>query len=286
MSRRPEALRVQFDEIGQQKQADVLGMWIFLVTEVLFFGGLFLVYAVSRWSHPQAFLDGSDLLNQTLGTLNTAILLTSSLTMALADHGAKRRNRKLVRWMLSATLVLGLAFLVIKGFEYHLEFRHDRIPFIGDSFRWPGDDAAQGRLFFNVYFAMTGLHALHLFIGLGVLGAMLWLAGRARHPDRLVGTAVVVERVAVRINAIRGCKWSSGGTNSLWPTWYSVYTSYNSFDASSPVWSVGNSSRAFYCLGCASFQRTEVRLLLICKTRYRWMASPYRTKTSQRPFGH
>ncbi len=90
-----------------------------------------------------------------------------------------------------------------------------------------------------------------------------------------------VERVAVRFKAIRGRKWSSGGTNSLWPTWYSVYTSYNSFDACPNAWSVGSCFRACYCFGCACFGRTSVHLLLIRKTRYRWMASPYRIWTSR-----
>ncbi|MDX1625261.1 MAG: cytochrome c oxidase subunit 3 [Wenzhouxiangellaceae bacterium] len=185
MSERPEALRFQFEDLDQQRAADEFGMWVFLLTEVLFFGALFLVYAVARWNHPEAFIDGSHLLNATLGTVNTAILLTSSLAIAVADLAVREDARRLARWMLSATLLLGLAFLAVKGYEYLLEYRHHRVPFLDRPFEWPGPDAREGRLFFNLYFAMTGLHALHLVVGCGLVCAMLWLNERSRLPARL-----------------------------------------------------------------------------------------------------
>jgi cytochrome c oxidase subunit 3 len=169
------ALAHQFDDLAQQKEASTLGMWVFLVTEVLFFGGLFAAYSVYRSWHPGAFAAGSHTLDIVLGTINTVALITSSLTMALAVHAAQTGSRRALMAFLVATMILGAAFLGIKGFEYAHKFAEQHVP--GASFHFePPTYAAQAQIFFSLYFVMTGLHALHMVIGLGVLAWMLWWA--------------------------------------------------------------------------------------------------------------
>ena len=148
------------------RDASQLGMWIFLATEVLFFGSLFAVFAVYRWEHAAAFAAAAAKMEQGLGALNTAVLLTSSLTMAAAAHrSGEERHRDAARWLL-ATIVLGAAFLGIKGLEYAHHLRDGLWP--GPGFRWDGDAAQAGpaRLYFALYFCLTGLHALHMLAGL------------------------------------------------------------------------------------------------------------------------
>ncbi len=170
------AVQEQFDDLDQQHQADLLGMWIFLATEILFFGGLFAAYIVYRWRFPIGFDEASNHLNVKLGTLNTLILLGSSFTMATAVRSAQLdRRRKLAVWLL-LTAILGAAFLGIKLFEWHLEAGEHLVP--GREFLFPGPRAEQAELFFWLYFAMTGLHALHLTIGIGLVLVLLVLAIR------------------------------------------------------------------------------------------------------------
>ena len=171
------ALAHHFDNLAQQGEASTLGMWVFLVTEVLFFGGLFLVYLVYRSIYPEAFIAGSHELDVMLGTINTAVLITSSLTMALAVHGAQTNNRRLVLILLVATMVLGAVFLGIKSVEYYHKFEEHHIPGPGFQFE---DKALVNhvQLFFSLYFVMTGLHALHMIIGLGIMTWMLWWTWR------------------------------------------------------------------------------------------------------------
>jgi cytochrome c oxidase subunit 3 len=162
----------QFENLEQQREATTLGMWVFLVTEVLFFGGLFLVYTVYRSWYPEAFAAASHELDVTLGTINTAVLITSSLTMALAVHSAQTGRRTLVMLFLIATMALGGVFLGIKSVEYYHKFVEHHIP--GPQFQFAEKQFQQNaQLFFSLYFVMTGLHALHMLIGFGIMTWML-----------------------------------------------------------------------------------------------------------------
>ena len=163
-----------FDSYEQQKDSATLGMWTFLVTEILFFGGLFAAYALYRISFPLAFRAGSHELDITLGCFNTVVLIASSLTMALAVRGGQMGKGKFAAAMLVLTLILGSVFLVVKAFEYHDKFVHHHIP--GPTFHFEGAEANHVQMFFSLYFAMTGLHALHMIIGVPIL---LWIARAA-----------------------------------------------------------------------------------------------------------
>ena len=165
------ALAHHFDNLAQQGEASTLGMWVFLVTEVLFFGGLFLVYLVYRSTYPEAFIAGSHELDVLLGGINTAVLITSSLTMALAVHAAQTGHRRTLMIFLVVTMVLGAAFLGIKSVEYYHKFEEHHIP--GPGFVFEKEHFANVQLFFSLYFLMTGLHALHMIIGLGIMTWML-----------------------------------------------------------------------------------------------------------------
>ncbi|MEZ4869157.1 MAG: cytochrome c oxidase subunit 3 family protein [Caldilineaceae bacterium] len=170
------ALGHHFEDLAQQREANTLGMWAFLATEVLFFGGLFAAYLVYRSAYPTAFAQGSEHLNMALGAINTGVLLTSSLTVALSVHAAELRARYRLLLFMLLTFVLGVIFLSIKGFEYYQEYTENLIPTI--NFAWEGENAAQAMLFFVLYFFMTGLHALHMIIGLSVLLIMMVCAWR------------------------------------------------------------------------------------------------------------
>lgn len=172
------ALAHQFDDLEQQSEAATLGMWAFLVTEVLFFGGLFLGYVVYRSSYPEAFASGSHHLDVALGAVNTAVLIGSSLTMALAVHAAQVGRRKELVLFLLGTILLGAVFLGIKGVEYAHKFAEHLVP--GPSFVFTGPHAHQAQLFFSFYFAMTGLHAAHMVIGIGVLAVLTVMAWGGR----------------------------------------------------------------------------------------------------------
>jgi cytochrome c oxidase subunit 3 len=176
----PSALAHHFENLPQQREAAELGMWVFLVTEVMFFGGLFLAYLVYRWTYPAEFAAGSLTMDVALGTINTGLLLTSSLTMALAVHAAETMQRRTLLIMLAATIVLGSGFLGIKVVEYYHKYEHGLIPFARLEFEYHGPEARGMATFFNLYFLMTGLHALHMVIGIGVLvtlGVLAWRGG-------------------------------------------------------------------------------------------------------------
>jgi len=166
------ALAHHFDSLGQQKEAATLGMWVFLLTEVLFFGGLFAGYAIYRTWYPDAFAAASRELDIVLGSINTVVLITSSLTMALAVHAAQTGERRLVLWLLLATMALGATFLGIKGVEYYHKFAEHHVP--GPAFSFEPEHFSQAQIFFSFYFMMTGLHALHMVISLGIMVVMLW----------------------------------------------------------------------------------------------------------------
>jgi cytochrome c oxidase subunit 3 len=173
----------QFEDLSQQHDADTFGIWLFLVTEIMFFGGLFLGYALLRWLYFAAFEGGSHLLDIRLGATNTVVLLGSSLTMALSVRSAQTGNRRALVLFLTLTMILGGAFLGIKAYEYHQKFTEHIVPTLD----WAPEGEVLARLapgglnhaelYFFLYFAMTGLHALHMIIGMGLL---FWLIRRAR----------------------------------------------------------------------------------------------------------
>ncbi len=169
----------QFETMEQQAGASQLGIWVFLATEVLFFGGLFLLYTVYRMQYPAAFEECSKLMDLRLGAINTAILLTSSLTMALAVHSAEEGEKKgtTIRWLL-LTMLLGIVFLGIKGTEYHMKFVEHLVP--GPNFALDSIHHREAQIFFSLYFAMTGLHAIHMIIGLGVMSVMVLMTWRGK----------------------------------------------------------------------------------------------------------
>jgi cytochrome c oxidase subunit 3 len=160
--------------MGQQRESASLGMWVFLVTEVLFFGGMFMTYTLNRSTYPEVFAEASRSITLWLGGVNTVVLIGSSLTMAMAVWASQAGKKKLIPIFIVATLLLGTVFLGIKGIEYHDKYVEHHIPGLNFNFE-PGADVAtnaHAQLFFSLYFAMTGLHALHMIIGAGLL---LWL---------------------------------------------------------------------------------------------------------------
>jgi cytochrome c oxidase subunit 3 len=166
----------QFDDMPQQQDASTLGMWTFLATEILFFGGMFLSYIVYRYAYPFAFAEASKHTIVLYGTVNTAILLTSSLTMALAVHAAQEGRNKALLSFLLLTIFLACSFLGVKGLEYHQDLNEQL---------WPGRHfkaglPPQAQIFWFLYWAMTGLHALHVTVGVGVLSVIAWMAWRKK----------------------------------------------------------------------------------------------------------
>jgi cytochrome c oxidase subunit 3 len=173
-----------FESLEQQHQSASFGMLVFLATEILFFGGLFLAYAVYRSTYPLAFREASQHLRMELGAINTAILLCSSFTMARAVNNAQAGRQAAVRWFLPITLVLGAAFLAIKGFEWALEYREGLVPGINFAYSNPppGVGIEHVGLFFVLYFIMTGLHGLHMIIGITFLCVLVIATRRALTP--------------------------------------------------------------------------------------------------------
>lgn len=157
--------------MAQQSEATTLGMWMFLVTEILFFGGLFMAYVLYRSMYPGAFAAGSHHLDIGLGLFNTIVLIVSSLTMALAVRSSVLHDRsKAILWLV-LTMILGATFLGVKAIEYTEKFTHHLVP--GPSFHWDGPLAAQVQMYFTIYFTMTGLHATHMVVGIGLLVVLL-----------------------------------------------------------------------------------------------------------------
>ena len=180
MSEHSSALAHQFDDLEQQFEASTLGMWAFLITEIMFFGGLFLGYAIYRSLYPEAFAEASRLLDYRLGAINTAVLICSSLTMVLAVRAAQLGQRKALIVFLLLTIFLGSAFLGNKVVEYAHKFEHHLVPGASFSPEPPLAHPQQAQLFFGFYFAMTGLHALHMIIGIGILTMLVVQSKRGR----------------------------------------------------------------------------------------------------------
>jgi cytochrome c oxidase subunit 3 len=170
-----------FETMEQQAEASTLGMWLFLVTEVMFFGGLLMAYLLYRVWYPVAWSEGSLELDIVLGGVNTVVLILSSLTMALAVRAAQTDQQRSTVVFLILTMALGLTFLVIKFFEYKHKFDTGHVP--GPNFHFEGPLAPQVEIFLSLYFALTGLHAIHMVIGFGIMSVILWmtLKGRFSH---------------------------------------------------------------------------------------------------------
>jgi cytochrome c oxidase subunit 3 len=203
-------LQHHFDTMAQQKEASTLGMWVFLLTEVLFFGGLFFAYMLYRIWYFDAFAEASRTLDIFWGALNTAVLIGSSLTMALAVRAAQTGERAgTVRWLV-LTMILGAVFLGVKVIEYADKFEHHHVP--GPHFVWDSEHPAPGgvaagehgaeapgvtaaatehrpaasgtdlqrltQIYFSLYFTMTGLHALHMIVGIGIMLVITRMAAK------------------------------------------------------------------------------------------------------------
>ncbi len=175
----PAHLQHHFVSSEQQFDAAKMGMWLFLITEILLFSGMFVAYTVYRTWHPEVFAHSAELLDWRLGGLNTLVLLASSLTVALSIHSIQKGNQKGLFWNLIITLVCAGIFMVVKYFEYTAKFEHGIFP--GASFHPHGDyaiyDIPYAPQFFSIYFIMTGIHGFHVLVGMGL---MTWLVIRAK----------------------------------------------------------------------------------------------------------
>jgi cytochrome c oxidase subunit III len=191
-----------FNTMEQQQGAARLGMWMFLVTEVLFFGGIFVAYTAYRLWYPEAFLAGSSKLNLLVAAINSLLLVTSSLTMTFAIHAAHKADRAGLKRYLLITVGLAAVFLALKGREYYIDYEEHLIP--GTLFNSPAEgeqhspadifekedkvNAGHVQLFFMFYYCMTGIHVLHMIVGVGIMLWLFFLTERDyfRHPERYV----------------------------------------------------------------------------------------------------
>nr|HEV7952906.1 cytochrome c oxidase subunit 3 family protein [Candidatus Acidoferrales bacterium] len=182
-SRHPSNLQHHFADMEQQNDSGIFGMWVFLITEIMFFGAIFAAYAIYRSMYLPAFEFGSRLLDVKLGTVNTAVLIGSSLTMVLAVHAAQTGKRKALVFFLLLTMALGAVFLGIKSYEYYTKWEHFLVPGLRFS---PTEALPSGvtvpnlEMFFCFYFFMTALHALHMIIGFGIMTVLVIMSWRGR----------------------------------------------------------------------------------------------------------
>jgi cytochrome c oxidase subunit III len=190
----PPYLRHHFETVAQQRESATFGMWLFLLTEIMFFGGLFCAYLIYRnWYYP-AFVAGSHSLHIWAGSLNTTLLIVSSFTMAMGVHAAETKMRKaLVAWCI-ATIILGCGFLCVKAYEWHDEWVEHHVPglnfspgtFMHGTKDYPDDKlsldmAEKAQVYFSLYFAMTGMHALHMIIGVSLLTILVIRANKGAY---------------------------------------------------------------------------------------------------------
>jgi cytochrome c oxidase subunit 3 len=173
---RPSYLAHHFSDAAQQNESAKLGMWVFLLTEILLFGGLFVAYAVFRSWNPEMFYNAHKYLNISLGAINTIVLISSSVTMALAVRSMQLNRKKQAAVLLWSTLLLAAVFLVIKYFEYSHKIHLGQLP--GKFYTFTGIEGTNPHVFFSVYFAMTGLHGIHVLAGMVVIGWMIFRTGR------------------------------------------------------------------------------------------------------------
>jgi cytochrome c oxidase subunit 3 len=183
---KPLPLAHHFANLEQQHEIATLGMWAFLATEVLFFGGVLTGYAVYRSQFPEEFQEASKQLSIPLAATNTAVLICSSLTVVLALHSVRQGHIRALQLCLAATLVLGATFLGIKFYEYSLDYHEHLIPgYDYNPESWPtGLNMPHGELFMTFYFILTGLHAVHMLVGMGVLSFLLFQAYRGRYWEK------------------------------------------------------------------------------------------------------
>jgi len=171
-------LQHHFDTMQQQKEASTLGMWLFLLTEVLFFGGIFFAYMLYRMWYFDAFAEASRDLDLMLGGFNTVVLIGSSLTMAFAVRSAQTGSSSgTVRWLI-LTMILGAVFLGVKVVEYSHKFEVGHVP--GPNFHSTSQWAAQEQIFYSLYFTMTGLHAVHMIVGIVILAVITRMAAQGK----------------------------------------------------------------------------------------------------------
>ncbi len=177
-STRSTYLAEHFTDAAQQQDSAKLGMWIFLLTEVLLFGGLFCAYAIYRAWYPDMFYNAHKHLDVTLGTVNTVVLILSSVTVALAVRSIQLNMKKQTVFLLLATLLFAATFMVIKYFEYSHKFHLGQLP--GKFYTYTGIEGTNPHIFFTVYFTMTGLHGLHVLAGMIVI---TWVMFRTMRGD-------------------------------------------------------------------------------------------------------
>jgi cytochrome c oxidase subunit 3 len=173
---RPHYLHHHFDNLEQQFDTSKLGMWVFLLTEIMFFGGLFLAYTVYRYLYPDAFASTSKYMEPVYGLINTAVLIASSLTMALAVRAAHFGQRRALMLLLLATIFFGLCFLGVKAIEYTHHYYDHKVPGMGFEYSEEPQYYRQAQLLFCLYFIMTGFHALHMVVGVSLLTVILFMA--------------------------------------------------------------------------------------------------------------
>ncbi|HZS44449.1 MAG TPA: cytochrome c oxidase subunit 3 family protein [Blastocatellia bacterium] len=179
MAESETVLEHHFRDLQQQREVSELGMWIFLMTEVLLFGVLFTSYTVFRHSYPAGFAAGSRDMETTIGAVNTAVLLISSFFIALSVYGAQTGGRKKLLWGLAIGALLGVVFMILKGVEYYDHYQHREVP--GILFDYAKPNAHGVEIFFYLYFVMTGIHAIHLTIGICIVVVILVAAYRGRY---------------------------------------------------------------------------------------------------------
>lgn len=172
-------LQEHFATMEQQRDASTMGMWVFLITEIMFFGGMFTAYMVYRHAYPAAWAAGSEHMDFWWGTINTVVLICSSLSMAMAVRAAQTGARKALVPLLILTMALGCAFLGIKAVEYHGHWIEHQFP--GPDFRFAGPDPRHVQIFFSLYWAMTGFHALHMVIGVGLVAFIAFWGWKGRY---------------------------------------------------------------------------------------------------------
>jgi len=182
-------LQHHFYNMEQQLEASILGMWVFLVTEVMFFGGLFMAYLVYRTAYPTAWAKSSEELNVIMGGANTAVLICSSLTMALAVRAAQVGSRRGQIVNLILTILFGATFLVVKYFEYKAKFVHHLVP--GPHFAPEPALPFGSQIYFSLYFIMTGIHAAHMVVGIGLMTVILVMAWKGRFSPEYYGPVEV-----------------------------------------------------------------------------------------------
>lgn len=174
----PPHLYHHFVSSEQQFDASKMGMWMFLVTEILLFGGMFVAYIVYRSWNPEVFVEASNYLDTALGALNTVVLLTSSLTVALSIHYIQHDNRKAAAFNLFLTILCACIFMVVKYFEYTHKFHEGIFP--GEAYAFGELDLWRVPIFFSIYFVMTGIHGVHVLVGIGLITWVMIMVMRGR----------------------------------------------------------------------------------------------------------